>query len=120
MTMPAVGSILKVIGSSMANVVKTFMPGSTPTTVPSSAPIQQNSRFVGVSATLNPCRILARTSTAQPPHSPPPEERQLQFEQDDKNEGRESGQRHVDGDHLQWMGNQPPEAGDADQRGRGD
>ncbi len=44
----------KVIGSSMATVAMVPMPGSTPTSVPTSAPIRQSSRFIGENATPKP------------------------------------------------------------------
>jgi hypothetical protein len=53
--------ILNVSGRSIAIVVIGPSPGSTPTSVPNSAPARQNSTFVGESATLNP---LARPCSA--------------------------------------------------------
>ena len=50
----ATGGSVKVIGSSMAMVATGPSPGSTPTSVPSSAPIRQNSRFCGEAAMLKP------------------------------------------------------------------
>ena len=50
----ATGGSVKVMGSSMAMVATGPSPGSTPTSVPSSAPIRQNSRFCGVTATPKP------------------------------------------------------------------
>ena len=50
----ATGGSVKVTGSSMAMVATGPSPGSTPTRVPSSAPIRQNSRFCGVTATPKP------------------------------------------------------------------
>src|ERR1700754_893725 len=44
----------KVIGSSMATVAMVPMPGSTPTSVPTRAPIRQSSRLVGEKATPKP------------------------------------------------------------------
>ena len=44
----------KVIGSSMAMVASEPMPGSTPISVPTSAPIRQSMTLVGVTATPMP------------------------------------------------------------------
>src|SRR5262245_51407719 len=44
----------KVIGSSMATVAIVPMPGSTPTRVPTSAPIRHSKRFIGENATPKP------------------------------------------------------------------
>ena len=44
----------KVIGSSMAMVASEPMPGSTPISVPTSAPIKQRKTFIGVTATPMP------------------------------------------------------------------
>src|SRR5512138_2808088 len=53
MSEPA-GSSLKVTGNSSATVSAGPMPGSTPTAVPSSTPINAYSRFIGCSATTRP------------------------------------------------------------------
>ena len=44
----------KVIGSSIAMVASDPMPGSTPISVPTSAPIRQSKTLVGVTATPMP------------------------------------------------------------------
>ena len=52
----------KVIGSSMAMVASEPMPGSTPISVPTSAPIRQSTMLVGVTATPMPSQRLAMRS----------------------------------------------------------
>ncbi|MHC2890937.1 hypothetical protein ACVIU4_002091 [Bradyrhizobium barranii subsp. barranii] len=44
----------KVIGSSIATVAMVPMPGSTPTSVPTRAPIRHISRLIGENATAKP------------------------------------------------------------------
>src|SRR5262245_4956311 len=71
----------KVIGSSMAMVATEPMPGSTPISVPTSAPMRQNNMFHGVAATEKPSARLARRScmTDSLGSEPRPElERQIQ------------------------------------------
>src|SRR5215813_5422533 len=73
----ATGGSEKVTGSSMAMVATGPRPGSTPTSVPSSAPIRQNSRFWGVAATPKPnARFWIRSPT--PPSPRPDRKRQRQ------------------------------------------
>src|SRR4029450_1490750 len=55
----------KVIGSSIATVAMVPMPGSTPTSVPTSAPIRQSSRLIGENARPKPrARLLKRAAIA--------------------------------------------------------
>jgi hypothetical protein len=54
MMMPASGGRKKVIGSSTAMVAVGPIPGSTPISVPSSAPSRQKARFAGVIASPKP------------------------------------------------------------------
>src|SRR5262245_15032806 len=58
----AVASTLKVIGSSSAMVRAGPSPGSTPMAVPSVVPTRHHSRFIGVSATLNPSMSCGKAS----------------------------------------------------------
>src|SRR3954468_19518434 len=55
-----------VIGSSIATVAMVPMPGSTPTSVPTSAPIRHIRRLTGDSATPKPWARLANRSTITP------------------------------------------------------
>src|SRR5438105_13972671 len=57
------GGSENVNGSRIAMVVIGAMPGSTPTSVPISAPRKQNPRLAGVSATAKPVARLAIRST---------------------------------------------------------
>src|SRR5882757_5112804 len=56
----------KVIGNSMATVAMVPMPGSTPTSVPTSAPIRQSRRLIGVNATPKPRARLEKSSAIAP------------------------------------------------------
>src|SRR5262245_33984972 len=55
-----------VIGSSIATVAMVPMPGSTPTSVPTSAPIRHIRRLIGENATAKPCARFAKRSTITP------------------------------------------------------
>ena len=61
----AVGSRLKVTGSSRATVSAGPIPGSTPTAVPSVTPTSAQNRLNGVSATAKPLASAARVSIPQ-------------------------------------------------------
>ena len=63
------GGSEKVNGRRIAIVVIGAMPGSTPTSVPISAPRRQKPRLAGVSATENPVARLAIRSIAARPGS---------------------------------------------------
>src|SRR6202011_3470449 len=56
----------KVIGSSIATVAIGPIPGSTPTKVPTSAPIRQSRRLIGENATPKPRARLEKRSTIAP------------------------------------------------------
>src|SRR6476661_5856551 len=56
----------KVIGSSIATVAMVPMPGSTPTSVPTSAPIRHSPRLIGVKATPKPRARLEKRSAITP------------------------------------------------------
>src|SRR6266850_2717275 len=55
-----------VIGSSIATVAMVPMPGSTPTSVPTSAPIRHSKRLIGVNATPKPRARLEKRSAITP------------------------------------------------------
>src|SRR5215470_5700029 len=55
-----------VIGSSIATVAIVPMPGSTPTSVPTSAPIRHSMRLMGEKATPKPRARLEKRSTITP------------------------------------------------------
>src|SRR6266480_7291303 len=56
----------KVIGSSIATVAMVPMPGNTPTSVPTSAPIKHSRRLIGVKATPKPRARLEKSSAITP------------------------------------------------------
>src|SRR5438067_7826301 len=56
----------KVMGNSIATVAMVPIPGSTPTSVPTSAPIRQSRRLIGVNATPNPRARLEKSSAIMP------------------------------------------------------
>src|SRR3978361_88280 len=56
----------KVIGSSIATVAIVPIPGSTPTSVPTRAPIRHSNRLIGVSATPKPRKRLEKSSAIAP------------------------------------------------------
>src|ERR1700738_1634577 len=56
----------KVMGSSIATVAIVPMPGSTPTSVPTSAPIRHSRRLIGVRATPKPSERLEKRSAIAP------------------------------------------------------
>src|SRR5438067_13174056 len=68
----------KVIGNSIAIVAKGPMPGSTPISVPTSAPIRQSPRLVGVTATPKPNQRFAKMSMMRPLKPRPQLQRQVQ------------------------------------------
>src|SRR5437764_10801042 len=56
----------KVMGNSIATVAMVPIPGSTPTSVPTSAPIRHSRRLIGVNATPNPRARLEKSSAIMP------------------------------------------------------
>src|SRR5687767_10039694 len=66
MISPPTGSSLKVSGSSMAMVAIGPMPGSTPISVPTMAPMKANARLAGVKATPKPMARWSTNSIALP------------------------------------------------------
>src|SRR3954470_14536022 len=65
----AVGSTLKVIGSSSAMVSAGPRPGSTPIAVPSVVPTRHHIRLVGVNATAKPFISWAKASISAACHA---------------------------------------------------
>src|SRR5215210_9567881 len=65
----AVGSTLKVIGSSSAMVRAGPRPGSTPIAVPSVVPTRHHIRLTGVSATAKPPSSCAKASISAARHA---------------------------------------------------
>src|SRR6516165_1422234 len=85
------GGSPNVIGSSMAIVATGPTPGKTPISVPTRAPMRQNSRFIGESATEKPCARLIKRSIARTSEPWPEVERQV--ERVDKQQRAEDRQR---------------------------
>src|SRR4051812_16127475 len=89
-----VGGSEKVNGSRIAMVVIGAMPGSTPTSVPMSAPRKQKPRLAGVSATAKPVTRLAIRSTPAlrswwPHRNRQPEDRDEQQHRKDRERDRQ-------------------------------
>src|SRR4030081_1712746 len=60
------GGSPKVIGSSIATVAMVPMPGNTPTSVPTRAPIRHSRRLIGLKATPKPRARLEKRSAITP------------------------------------------------------
>src|SRR5262249_57493878 len=89
------GFMLKVSGSSIAIVAGGPRPGKTPTTVPRNTPTKHHSRFVGASATENPCTRFERISTLETQH--PGGETEAEREVEDEIEARRGRGGHSPG-----------------------
>src|SRR5688572_18966930 len=63
------GFMRKVSGSSIAIVAGGPRPGITPMIVPSATPTRHHNRFIGCTATANPCIRPEKTSTLRQPHA---------------------------------------------------
>src|SRR5687768_17294250 len=63
------GFMRNVSGRSIAIVAGGPSPGITPMIVPSATPTRHHSRFIGCSATANPCISPEKTSTLGQPHA---------------------------------------------------
>src|SRR5512142_2439151 len=100
MIIAPVGSSFIVSGSSIAMVADGPRPGSTPMTVPSTAPSMHMPSAVGVVATWKPCMSPLRTSMAAPCPSEEEAPGKAQVEQvgEDAVESRRAG--HGDDDRL--------------------
>src|SRR5437764_3607382 len=88
----------KVIGNSMAIVARGPMPGSTPIKVPTSAPIRQSPRLVGVTATPKPNQRFWNRSMMRPLEPRPELQRQVQPIREQ--ERAECGEHHGADDGL--------------------
>src|SRR5947207_4805502 len=88
----------KVIGSSIAIVASGPMPGKTPISVPTSAPIRHSPRLIGVTATEKPNQRFWNRSMMRPSEPRPKLQRQVQpiGEQD----GAERREHHGADDRL--------------------
>src|SRR6478609_1638711 len=82
------GGSAYVAGSSIAMVATGPMPGSTPISVPSTQPMKQYSRLMGVTATPKPVARLANSSMSLFPSARDElgPHRELQFQQQDESQ----------------------------------
>src|ERR1700758_865912 len=95
------GGSPKVIGSSIATVAMVPMPGSTPTSVPTSAPIRQSMRLTGLTATPKPSARLWKSSTIAPSlHQEAREQRHRQSQHVGEKDGASDRQADADDDGL--------------------
>src|ERR1700716_1543189 len=89
----------KVICKSIATVAMVPIPGSTPTSVPTRAPIRQSSRLIGVKATPKPRARLEKSSTITPSlNQETREELQRQPERIGEKQTAADGQANADDD----------------------
>src|SRR5438445_13677856 len=95
----------KVIGSSMATVAMVPMPGSTPTSVPTRAPIRHSSRLIGENATPKPrARLENRSAIAPSLNQEAREELQRQPERIGEKQAATYGQADADDDGFLPLG----------------
>src|SRR3954470_22600304 len=95
----------KVIGSSIATVAMVPMPGSTPTSVPTSAPIRHSRRLIGVKATPKPRARLEKSSAIAPSlNQETREELQRQPERIGEKQAATDGQENADDDGFLPLG----------------
>ena len=90
------GSILNVNDSKNAIAPTGPKPGNTPTSVPTTEPIKQKSKFVGVSATEKPSAILVKKSTSDAQNAGG----ERNPEKPAKNSVGDQRRRHSDADDL--------------------
>src|ERR1043165_1100714 len=89
----------KVIGSSIATVAMVPMPGNTPTSVPTRAPIRHSSRLIGVKATPKPSARLEKSSAITPSLDQKTREKlQRQSQRIGKQQAAADGQADADDD----------------------
>src|SRR3982074_240777 len=95
----------KVIGNSIATVAMVPMPGSTPTSVPTSAPIRHSRRLIGVKATPKPRARLEKSSAITPSlNQETREELQRQPERIGEKQAATDGQANADNDGFLPLG----------------
>src|SRR5436305_14418129 len=94
-----------VIGSSMATVAIVPMPGSTPTRVPTRAPIRHSKRLIGVNATPKPRARLEKRSAITPSLDQETREQlQRQAQRIREKQAAADGQTDADDDGLLPLG----------------
>src|SRR4051794_20780027 len=88
-----------VMGSSMATVAMVPIPGSTPTNVPTSAPIRQSRRLIGVKATPKPRARFEKSSViTSSPNQKTREKLQRQPQRIRKKQTAADGEANADND----------------------
>src|SRR5262245_55399423 len=112
MISPDTGSRWNVSGSSMAMVAIGPMPGSTPISVPTSAPMSAKPTFAGVSATPKPVARLLRSSIRLPDR--PHRDRQTETENEDR--PRQDRKPERGGDRLHRLDSARRQRTDPDQQ----
>src|SRR5882724_4460868 len=109
----------KVIGSNIATVAMVPMPGSTPTSVPTRAPIRHSRRLIGVKATPKPRARLEKSSAITPSlNQETREELQRQPERIGEKQTAADRQADADDDGLFPLGFRRAQRGD-DETGKG-
>src|SRR6266568_8753153 len=102
----------KVIGSSIATVAMVPMPGSTPTSVPTRAPIRHSRRLIGVMATPKPRARLENRSAITPSlNQETREELQRQPQRIGEQQTAADGQANPDDDGFLPFGLRRPQRG---------
>src|SRR4051812_43798057 len=113
------GGSPNVIGSSIATVAIVPMPGNTPTRVPTSAPIRQSRRLIGVKATPKPSARLEKSSAIAPSlNQKTREELQRQPERIGEKQTAADRQEDADDDGLFPLGFRRAQRGN-DETGKG-
>src|SRR5690242_14321246 len=107
----------KVMGRSIATVAMVPIPGSTPTRVPTSAPIRHSKRFIGLTATPNPRARLWKSSAIPPSlHQESREQRHRQSQHVGEQQRAADGQADADDDGLDPSRFRGAECGDQEAR----
>src|SRR5206468_12868473 len=91
----------KVIGNSIATVAIVPIPGNTPTSVPTRAPIRYSSRLIGVKATPKPSARVEKSSAITPSLDQKTREQlHLQLQRKREKQAAADGQAVVDDDDF--------------------
>src|SRR3954453_12340151 len=91
----------KVIGNSIATVAMVPIPGSTPTSVPTNAPVRQSRRLTGVNATPKPRARLEKSSAITPSRNQKTREQlQRQPQRVGKQQAAADGQADADNERF--------------------
>src|SRR3954468_23227300 len=110
----------KVIGSSIATVAMVPMPGNTPTSVPTRAPIRHIRRLVGVSATPKPRARFVKISITPSLDQETRKHRHWQAEDVGEQDRTPCGQDSADDGRLDPLGFMAARGGDHEAYERGD